>query len=91
MYLFNYLGSSYATMVFVIISAPSCRVVHVKIAREFQIILELVSWSLILNVLWEVLSFHLGLKFSNFRLKVFCNEVVFDSAVEIQIKVNDLN
>ena len=78
-------------MVFVIISAPSCRVAHAKIEREFQIILELVPWSLIQNVLWEVLSFHLGLKFSTFRLKVFCNEVVLDSAVDIQIKVNDLN
>ena len=78
-------------MVFVIISAPSCRVAHAKTAREFQIILELVSWSLIQNVLWEVLSFHLGLKFSTFRLKVFCNKVFLDSAVEIQIKVNDLN
>ena len=32
-----------------------------------------------------------GLKFSTFRLKVLCNEVFLDSAVEIQIKVNDLN
>ena len=71
--------------------STSCRVAHAKIAREFPIILELVSWSLMQNVLWEILSYHLRLKSSTFRFKVFCNEFVLDSAVEIPIKVKDLN
>ena len=77
------------TMVFVIIFAPSCRVA--QIINEFQIILELVSLSLIQNVFWKVLSFHVGLKFSIFRLKVFYNEVVQVSVVQIQIKVKKWN
>ena len=42
-------------------------------------------------VLWEVLSFHGGLKFSIFRLKVFYSEVVLDFVVEIQITVKMYN
>ena len=74
-------------IVFVIKFAPSCRVTHAKIAREFQIILKLVSRSLIQNVLWEALSFHMRLKFSIFRLKVFYSEVGNDFVVEKQITV----
>ena len=67
MCLFNYWGCSYANNGIRGNVRPLLSSSHAKIAREFQIILELVSWRLRQNVLWEVLSFHLGLKFSTYQ------------------------
>ena len=80
------------TMVFVIRSAPSCQVATQRLRVNFKLFwtFELVSRRLIQNVLWEV-PFHVELKLSTFRLKVFYNEVVLDSAVERQIKVKKRN
>ena len=64
MYSFNYLGSIYATMVFVIISAPSCRVAHAKIAREFQILFR--HWT---TSLWNHVRYACADRVSNFASK----------------------